>query len=63
MVDILYNFIRNDLIGNTTLSGADNLALLLTWAVIVGCFLVMVRLVLWAFYLVKNSIYGRKRRF
>ena len=57
MVDILYDFIRNSLIGQTSLSGADNLALLLTWAVIVGCFLLMVRLVLWAFYLVKNSIY------
>lgn len=63
MVDILYNFLRNDLIGNTTLPGADNLALLLTWAVIVGSFLVMVRLVLWAFYLVKNSIYRRKGRY
>lgn len=62
MVDLIYNFIRNDLIGSTSLSGADNLALLLTWAVIVGCFLLMVRLVFWAFYLVKNSIYGKKGR-
>lgn len=61
MVDLIYNFIRDDLIGNTSLTGADNLALLLTWAVIVGCFLLMVRLVLWAFYLVKNSIYARRR--
>ena len=63
MVDLIYDFIRNSLIGDTTLAGADNLALLLTWAVIVGSFLVMVRLVLWAFYIVKNSISGRKRRF
>lgn len=63
MVDILYNFIRYSLIGDTSLTGADNLALLLTWAVIVGSFLVMVRLVFWAFYLVKNSIYRRKGRF
>lgn len=62
MIDIIYNFIRFDLIGDTALSGADNLALLLTWAVIVGSFLVLVRLVFWAFYLVKNSIYGRKGR-
>lgn len=62
MVDIIYNFIREDLIGSTSLSGADNLALLLTWSVIVGGFLVMVRLVLWAFYLTKNSIYGRRKK-
>lgn len=63
MVDIIYNFIRYDLIGETSITGADNLAVLLTWAVIVASFLVMVRLVLWAFYLVKNSIYRRKGRY
>lgn len=52
MIDIIYDFIRNDLIGvNTTITGADNLALLLTWAVIIGLFLILVRLVVWAFQL------------
>lgn len=52
MIDIIYDFIRNDLIGvNTTIAGADNLALLLTWAVIIGLFLILVRLVVWAFQL------------
>ena len=51
MVDIIYDFIRNSLIGeNSTLSGADNLALLLTWAVIIGIAFVLIRLVVWAFY-------------
>lgn len=50
MIDIIYEFIRNTLIGqNTTLQGADNLALLLTWAVLVGMFFLLVRLVTWAF--------------
>lgn len=49
MVEILYNFIRNSLIGETTISGADNLATLLTWTCIVMIFLLFVRLVFWAF--------------
>lgn len=58
MIDIIYNFIRNDFIGETTLSGADNLALLLTWAVIIGLFMVLWRLVFWAF----NSFRGSFKR-
>lgn len=50
MIDIIYDFIRNVLIGeSSTLTGADNLALLLTWAVLIGMFFVLVRLVVWAF--------------
>lgn len=50
MVDLIYDFIRNTLIGeNSTLNGADNLALLLTWAVIIAFFFVLIRLVVWAF--------------
>lgn len=63
MVDIIYDFIRNSLIGNTSMTGADNLALLLTWTTIVMAFILFIRVTLWAFYLVKNSISGRKRRF
>ena len=50
MVDIIYDFIRNDFIGaDTTLAGADNLALLLTWAVIVMGLCIFIKLVTWAF--------------
>lgn len=50
MADIIYNFILDVLIGqNTSIAGAENLALLLTWAVIIGFFLILVRLVVWAF--------------
>jgi hypothetical protein len=53
MIDVLYDFIRNNLIGeNTTITGADNLALLLTWVSIVFLFIVLIRLVMWAFFIV-----------
>ena len=53
MVDIIYDFIRNTFIGETSsISGADNLAILLTWVVIVLIFFLFVRLAMWAFYLV-----------
>ena len=56
MVDIIYNFIRNTLIGETSISGADNLAILLTWTFIIFAFLLLIRLTMWAFYLVKNAV-------
>lgn len=53
MIDIIYNFISNNLIGeNTTIPGADNLALLLTWITIVFLFCCLVKLVSWAFGIV-----------
>lgn len=53
MIDLIYNFIRNNLIGaNSTITGADDLALLLTWITIVFLFLVLVKLVAWAFGIV-----------
>lgn len=60
MIDVIYDFIRNSLIGeNSTLSGADNLALLLTWAVIIGIAFVLIRLVVWAF----NFPFKRRNNF
>lgn len=58
MVDIIYNFIRNDLMGTTAIDGADNLALLLTWAVIIVTFLLFVKMVFWAF----NVAFWRVKR-
>ena len=51
MIDVIYNFIRNVLIGETTIQGADNLALLLTWTVIILLVVVLIRLIMWAFYI------------
>lgn len=61
MVDLIYDFIRNTLMGNTEMSGADNLAILLTWSTIIMAFCLFVRVVMWAFYLVRNSIRVRRR--
>lgn len=52
MIDLIYNFIYNILIGeNTTIQGADTLAVLLTFASIVLIFFVLVKLVIWVFNL------------
>lgn len=61
MVDLIYDFIRNTLMGNTTMTGADNLAILLTWSTIIMAFCLFVRVVMWAFYLVRNSIRVKRR--
>lgn len=61
MVDTIYDFIRNDLMGNTTISGADNLALLLTWTLIVIIFFLFIKLGMWAFNLATNWTRRRPR--
>ena len=59
MIDILYDFIRNSLIGeNTTIAGADDLAVLLTFISIVLIFFVLIKLIIWAF----GIAYGKRRR-
>ena len=50
MIDLIYNFIYNILIGeNTTIQGADTLAVLLNFASIVLIFFVLVKLIIWVF--------------
>lgn len=62
MIDIIYNFIRNTLIGaDSTIQGADDLALLLSFAAIILAFFVLVKLIVWAFRVASGSI--RARRF
>ena len=51
MVDIIYTFIRETLLNNSQLAGAENLALLLTWAFMVIVFFLFIKLGLWAFNL------------
>ena len=59
MIDILYDFIRNSLIGeNTTIPGADDLAMLLSFASIILFFIVLVKLIVWAF----SVAYGKRGR-
>lgn len=51
MIQLIYDFIRNVLIGETTMTGADDLATLLTYTTIVCFFIILVKLVVWAFNL------------
>ena len=51
MIQLIYDFIRNVLIGETTMQGADDLATLLTYTTIVCFFIILVKLVVWAFNL------------
>lgn len=51
MIQLIYDFIRNVLIGETTMTGADDLATLLTYTTIVCFFVILVKLVVWAFNL------------
>ena len=57
MIQLIYNFIRNVLIGETTMTGADDLATLLTYTTIVCFFIILIKLVVWAF----NLGAGRKK--
>lgn len=51
MIQLIYDFIRDVLIGETTMTGADDLATLLTYTTIVCFFIILVKLVVWAFNL------------
>jgi len=56
MIDIIYNFINEVLFGNSTIPGKTELATLLTFATMILIFFVLVKLVNWAFYVVKPKI-------
>ena len=51
MIQLIYDFIRNVLIGETTMQGADDLATLLTYTALVCMFIILIKLVVWAFNL------------
>ena len=67
MADLIYDFFRNILIGsNSSISGADTLAILLTWSTIVIFFALGIKLVCWVFGVPFNGVgiggrYGRRR--
>lgn len=53
MIDLLYNFINNTLLGESTLPGKEELATLLTYTSIILIFFVLIKLVKWAFNIVQ----------
>lgn len=57
MIDLIYDFILNVLIGETEIPGVESLAILLTFAVIVLIVFCLIRLVVWVF----NVGLNRKR--
>lgn len=59
MVDIIYNFIYDVLIGNTQLQGAQELALMLTYTIIVLFVFLLVKIVIWCFNIVKPPRFRR----
>lgn len=59
MVDIIYNFIYEVLIGQTQLQGAQELALMLTYTIIILFVFVLVKLVIWCFNIVKPPRFRR----
>lgn len=59
MIDLIYNFLLNDLMGNPEFTGAEHLATLLTYTTIILFFFLFIRLVTWAFGI---AFRWRKRR-
>ena len=60
MFDLIYNFILNVLLGNSSNEAAQDVATLLTFASIVMIFFCLVKLVIWAFHL-GNGTYKKWR--
>lgn len=60
MVDLIYNFILNDLIGSSTMPNSELLATLLTWASIILIFGALVRFVIWLFKCVSGAWIWRR---
>lgn len=48
MLDLIYNFIYNTFLGESTIAQKEDLALLLTFATIILSFFCLVRLVSWS---------------
>lgn len=49
MIDLIYDFILNTLLGNPEFTGAELVATLLTYTTIVMFFGLLVKLVMWSF--------------
>lgn len=60
MIDLLYDFMLNNLIGNSTIPNAELMATLLTYASIILIFGALVRFVMWLFKCVSGLWLWRK---
>lgn len=59
MIDLIYNFIWDVLLQNSTLVGAQDLAVLLTYTVIILIVFVLIRLTIWCFNLGRTGKWRR----
>lgn len=60
MIDMIYDFMLNNLIGNSTIPNAELMATLLTYASIILIFGALVRFVMWLFKCVSGLWLWRK---
>lgn len=60
MIDLIYDFMLNNLIGNSTIPNAELMATLLTYASIILIFGALVRFVMWLFKCVSGLWLWRK---
>lgn len=60
MVNLIYDFILNDLIGDSTLPNTELLATLLTWTSIILIFGALIRFVIWLFKCVSGAWIWRR---
>lgn len=60
MIDLLYDFMLNNLIGNSSIPNAELMATLLTYASIILIFGALVRFVMWLFKCVSGLWLWRK---
>lgn len=51
MIDSIYDFILNTLLGNPSFEGAETMAMLLTYTTIIMCFMLLIKIMMWAFNL------------
>ena len=49
MIDSIYDFILNTLLGNPSFEGAETMAMLLTYTTIIMCFMLLIKIMMWAF--------------
>lgn len=60
MIDLIYDFMLNNLIGNSSIPNAELMATLLTYASIILIFGALVRFVMWLFKCVSGLWLWRK---
>lgn len=56
LIDIIYNFIKDVILGNSDIPGVDNMAILLTYTSLIFLFILLIKLFIWAFNLAKPKI-------